>query len=164
MKKQNRFGKDRGNNTSLPRGIQEIRADFVTLTESDFDLSNEESNGMARLYELTDELYEVNQPSEVAETILEFIERLGECDLGSPGPLVHTLEKMPKHEEHLYRSVEQKPMPLTLWMVSRILNVTEDEDKREKLLLLLRNSLTHPFASAETKSEARYFLDFQLAA
>lgn len=148
----------------MPRSIQEIKAALATLTEFDFDLSNEDSNGMGQLYRLMDELRNLDQSSEVAETILEFIERLGECDLGSPGPLVHTLEKLPDYEEHLYRSIERKPTPLTLWMVNRVLNVTEDEDKKEKLLLLLRKSLTHPFASAETKSEARYFIDFQAAA
>ncbi len=148
----------------MPRDIHEIKVDFAALTESDFDLSNEQSDGMERLYELTDELRELNQPSDVAETILEFIERLDAYDLGSPGPLVHTLEKLPNYEEHLYRSVERLPTPLTMWMVNRILNVTEDEAKRERWLLLLRQSLIHLLASAETKRNARHFMDFQLAA
>ena len=145
----------------MPRDIHEIKADFAALTESDFDLSNEESDGMEQLNNLTDELQELDQPSEVAETILEFIERLGECDLGSPGPLVHRLEKLPNYEEQLYRSVERKPMFLTVWMINQILNVIEDAIKREKLLGLLHQSLIHPLASAETKRKAKHFIDYQ---
>ena len=148
----------------MPRDIHEIKADFAALTESDFDLSNEESDGMEQLNNLTDELQELDQPSEVAETILEFIERLGECDLGSPGPLVHRLEKLPNYEEHLYRSVARKPTPLTMWMVNRILNAMEDSGKRETLLLLVRQSLTHRLASAQTKQEAKHFIDYQARA
>jgi hypothetical protein len=145
----------------MPRNIHEISVDLAALTESDFDLSNEHADGMERLYGLTDELGELNQPSEAAETILEFIERLGECDLGSPGPLVHTLETLPNYEDHLYVSVERKPMFLTVWMINRILNVTENAAKRERLLRLLHQSLIHPLASAETKRNAKHFIDYQ---
>src|SRR4029434_9883189 len=44
-----------------------------------------------------------------------------EADLGSPGPLVHSIERVPvaEFEPFLRASVERKPGQLNVWMVNR---------------------------------------------
>jgi hypothetical protein len=47
-----------------------------------------------RLRELADATLLVPSPERVIPDLSEFIERLPDSDLGSPGPIVHTIEKM----------------------------------------------------------------------
>ena len=52
------------------------------------------------------------------------MERLDGVELGTPGPLVHTLETLRGgYEMLLAESVRRKPTLLSVWMVNRILNV-----------------------------------------
>jgi hypothetical protein len=88
------------------------------------------------------------------------MERLDDADLGTPGPLVHTLESWPGRYETLFMdSVKRKPLPLTVWMVNRILNA--HPPKSEQWLELLRRSQIHPLASASTKLDVARFLEHQ---
>lgn len=141
--------------------IQELEAAFQELTEDDFEKWDDKSRGIERLRELTERLLKLGQPTQVAELILSTMERLGECHLGSPGPLIHTLEKLPGYEPYLIRSLERKPTPLSVWALNRILNTVRDLKKREQLLKLMHCSLTHPLASQTTKQEAEMFLEHQ---
>ncbi len=128
---------------------------------------NPEANGIQRLHSLTDELIALNVPSESAELLLRFIERSSRFegidprfDLGTPGPLVHMLERLQNYREHLVRSIQRQPTPLTVWMVNRILNEV-DQQQRELWLGLLRNCRSHPSASSVTREEAEEFLRYQ---
>ncbi len=109
-------------------------------------------------------MLEINQPAIASELILKTIERLDKCDLGSPGPLIHTLEKLSGYESHLIKSLARKPTLLSLWALNRIINATSELKKKEQLLILMRQVITHPMASAEAKEEARQFLQFQTRA
>jgi hypothetical protein len=52
------------------------------------------------------------------------MERLDGVELGTPGPLVHTLETWRGgYEKLLAESARRKPTSLSVWMVNRILNV-----------------------------------------
>ncbi len=84
-----------------------------------------DSDGPERLNALTDELMTLPQPERAVRPMFEVMERMPESDLGSPGPLVHTLEQMCGHYEgELVESIKRRPTPLAVWMVNRILNAT----------------------------------------
>jgi hypothetical protein len=99
---------------------EEIIAGFQALQASDFDRMNIDARGLERLAELTDALMSVPEPEKAIPELFSVMERLPDADLGSPGPLVHTLERMHGYECELVRSVRRQPSPLSVWMVNRI--------------------------------------------
>lgn len=94
-----------------------------------------------------------------ATVMFRTMERLDESDLGSPGPLVHTLEACAGYEPFLVESLRRKPTQLSVWMVNRILNA--DPPDAKDWLALLASANEHPNASEETKAEALSFLNYQ---
>jgi hypothetical protein len=144
----------------MPRNIAEIAADFDALTSHDFDHANRSARGWERLDVLCDELLSINDPEVCAPVLLRTMERLDGTELGTPGPLVHTLETWRGgYEELLAQSVRRKPTPLSVWMVNRILNVSPPD--AESWLELLQSVADNPAASEETKADAERFLKYQ---
>ncbi len=142
------------------RNIKDIAAGFDSLTADDFDWSNREANGWERLQFLCDELVEISEPTTCTPIMFRLMERLDRSDLGTPGPLVHAIEKLRGgYESLLAESLRRKPSPLTIWMANRILN-TNPTDTNE-WLALLRSIADHPEASILAKQEAADFLIFQ---
>ena len=143
----------------MTRYVAEIAADFDALTTADFDFAPGTS-GWERLAALCDEMRAVNDPVECAPVMFHTIERLDGVNLGTPGPLVHTLESWRGgYEEVLVQSVRRKPTPLSVWMVNLILNARPPnaESWRE----LLRSVADNPAASAVTRAEANRFITYQ---
>jgi len=99
-------------------------------------------------------------PAVLFPAVFHFMERLDACDLGSPGPLVHALEAVGGYVPELSASVVRKPTFLTLWMLNRILNAANAEN-RGQLLQLLALSVEHPKASSQARSAAAQFLHRQ---
>jgi hypothetical protein len=141
------------------RTLDEIAADFESLMPSAFDYDNAGADGWERLKALCDELLNIRDVEQCPPIMCRTMERLDECELGTPGPLVHTLEAMAGYERFLGASVQRKPTPLTVWMINRILNV--DRDDREMWLGLLQQAADHPKASMATKLEAKGFIEYQ---
>jgi hypothetical protein len=144
----------------VSRSVEEIVADLDALAASDFDEWDPAANGRERLYQLCDEVADIDSGIWCAPAMFAVMERLDSADLGSPGPLVHTLEAWPaQYELHLVESVRRRPAPLSVWMVNRILN--QHPVDCETWLGLLRDAAEHPAASETTKQDARDFLAFQ---
>ena len=148
--------------------FEEILSDLEALTPKDFNLDNLEANGLKKLWILTDKLYKTGEPEKVIDALFRFIERLSRSedinpaiDLGTPSPIVSTLEKYPGYEQYLIDSIKRYPTPLTVWMINRILNVTNDISKRENWLKLLKSVNDHPLATSLAKEEAQDFLEYQ---
>ena len=153
---------------NMIRSIRQIAADFDALSASDFNLWNVDANGIERLHSLTEELVELNAPDEIAEILFNCIERLSRSDeidprydLGTPGSLVHALEKLPNYREHLIASVKRYPTPLTVWMINRILNMTGDTQEREFWRGLMDECLNHPMLSPLAREDTEMFLKHQ---
>jgi hypothetical protein len=95
------------------------------------------------------------------------MERCPEADLGSPGPLVHSIESVgkvlgiPAYEALLVDSVRRRPMYLNLWMVNRILNVAPVGPQRTALLALLEEVRDDPRWAGLASDEAADFLKHQ---
>ena len=65
------------------------------------------------------------------EWILHFMEENPKIDYGMPGPLVHFMEKKYKkgYEKLLLESIKRKPTEHTVWMLNRILNDVNLEER-----------------------------------
>lgn len=117
---------------------------------------------MADLYDLLEPVEEPNNAKELIPDVFAFMEANPEVDIGSPGPLVHFVERFyPSYLEQLIASLERQPTHSTLWMLNRILNSTHTDDLRENLIAVLRSVHSHPKASTIVKSEAAEFLEHQ---
>jgi hypothetical protein len=144
----------------MPRTVAEIAADFDALTERDFDYAVAGARGCERLDELCDEMRAVNDPAAGAPVMFRTMERLDGVDLGTPGPLVHTLETWRGwYEKLLAESLRRKPTPLSVWMVNRILNGRPPD--AASWIALLRSVADNAAASDETKAQAEGFIEYQ---
>ena len=137
--------------------ISELRA----LTIEDFQYNDTDVDGLTRLRQLTDELRRLPAPERAIPELFAVIERLPESDLGTPGPLVHTLESLSGYESELVASIRRFPASLSVWMLNRILNLSLSPDKRAKYLDLLRDVMDHPTAPETAKDDAELFLEHQ---
>jgi len=141
--------------------FDEIIAGFRSLRATDFDENNPAMEGPERLEHLVQAVEKLPQPEFAMQEMFAVMERLPESHLGSPGPLVHCLEAMRAYEEQLSASVLRAPVPLSIWMVNRILNSKLTPEKRRFYLDLLTSVATHPRASDSARAEAKHFMEFQ---
>jgi hypothetical protein len=142
------------------RDINAIADDLNSLAAGDFDWNRPGAPGWERLQGLCDEMLERNEPAVCAPLMFAVMERLDKSDLGSPGPLVHTMEKWQGHyEDFLAESLFRKPSPLGVWMANRMLNTYPAN--ADRWLALLRGVAVHPKASFEAKRLAADFLHYQ---
>ena len=143
----------------MPRTFDQILAAFAALQPSDFD---NEAAGVCMLNELTDELMALPQPERAIPAMFGVMERMPDVEMGTPGPLVHTLEQMRGRYEHeLVESIKRKPACLAIWMVNRIINGTRDLEQRQFYMDLLQFAAEHPAATEYARHEAQFFIEHQ---
>ena len=151
----------------MARDITSIRAELEKLEEREFDPNNVDAAGIETLRDLCDDL--TGYPVEVAAPLLfAFLERFADptsisatWDLGSPGPVVHTLEKYPDYEKFLLQSILRRPAPLSVWMLNRILNDLSEGQEYESYLRLLQSISERSDLPAGTVADAKEFLEHQ---
>jgi hypothetical protein len=140
----------------MHKKLEEFRHRLQALKPAPFD------DVVADLYDLLEPVEEPNNAKELIPDVFAFMEANPEVDIGSPGPLVHFVERFyPSYLEQLIASLERQPTHSTLWMLNRILNSTHTDDLRENLIAVLRSVHSHPKASTIVKSEAAEFLEHQ---
>ena len=107
-----------------------------------FDPDPADAGTVHTLYTITEDFDSLSETEKkrVIPHMFRVMERGWEADLGSPGPMVHAIETLgvPAYLELLVESVRRRPMYLNLWMLNRLLNVTQDADARTMLANLLR--------------------------
>jgi hypothetical protein len=152
----------------MPKTRAEIEAELDELQPKDFNNRNTAANGMERLDALLPALVAVSTPGAATLTILKLMERLsntpdlGDCEFGTPGPMVHELEKLVGYEPQLIESVTRFPTPLTIWMVNRIMNTLDKDDEHwVRLLELLRRSVVATNAALGAQEEAKQYVMYQ---
>ena len=96
------------------------------------------------------------------EWILHFMEENPKIDYGMPGPLVHFMEKKYKkgYEKLLLESIKRKPTEHTVWMLNRILNDVNLED-RNVYMDVLKAIVKDSKYDEELRSLAKEFLEDQ---
>jgi hypothetical protein len=139
------------------RSLTGIAAELEALTPLDFDPMNVNADGPDRLRAICAELVERDDPERWALPLYSLMERLDNADLGSPGPIVHTLEAWSGYPLLLAESLRRKPTPLTVWMANRLLNTNPAD--ASQWFELLRRAAGHSAASPETRADARDFLE-----
>jgi hypothetical protein len=113
------------------------------------------------LYEIVEELERVGAGMPAVRTILAFMEDHPEVDFGVPGPLVHFVEGIDGYQAELHASLARRPVAHTVWMLHRILNVTETIGERERLLMLLEAAGAHPRADEDARRSVERFMKYQ---
>ena len=92
--------------------------------------------------------------------ILEFMEGHPDVELGSPGPLVHFVERFYRsgYEAELLASLRRRPVPHTIWMLHRLINGTKERVQLDVYWEQLEAAAQHPDADEATRRECRSFL------
>jgi hypothetical protein len=143
----------------MAMNYEQIIEALDALNSNDFDLN--EADGQHKLYVLTDELLQQPNPERAIPALFAVMERMPKADLGSPGPLVHTLEKFKNYELELKASLLRAPCLLSVLMVNSILNTTTNSEQREAWLNLLDSVVANPDTTSGTKQAALHFIKFQ---
>ncbi len=113
-----------------------------------------------QLYRLTEALMKLPSPERAIPELFAVLERFPDAELGSPGPVVHTLESM-DYTEELVASMRRCPTWHTAWMVNRILNTALPVGRRQLFLDLLASVSNHPKAAQSARDRAEDYLEFQ---
>jgi hypothetical protein len=109
---------------------------------------------------LVAELESLGASVDVVEPILRCLEANPEEDFGTPGPLVHYIERSFRHRYtgQLLQSLKRKPTTHTLWMLNRIFNGAKDEGERNSYMNAFREAHNHPKADQLAREDAAHFL------
>lgn len=120
---------------------------------------------VAFLHDLLDSASDATADDTTFVESFRFIERNAEADLGTPGPLVHFLERFyPRYCARLVESVERRPTSHTLWMLNRILNGSPSVHERANLLSLLARVATSADVDPRLRETARRFWELHARA
>jgi len=132
----------------------EKNIEVIIDTLKDFNLENE--NYLEKLRKLTDELLAHPNPEQGLAAMFEILERYPDEELGSPGPLVHAIERCRGYEEALFTSLQRQPATLTVWMVQRLMKY----DPRCQYVEALKGVIVHPKVSEQTREDAELILSW----
>lgn len=130
-----------------------LTRDEILLALQDAITENQE-------YELADEIIDAmeafSQPFNLVAPILELIAKHPEVDFGSPGELVHFVEKFyhQGYEDLLLESVRKNPTVHNIWMLHRCYNAN-DPDLVSKIKVLIQEIQD----SDETAIEVRTMIE-----
>ncbi len=105
---------------------------------------------LQQLRTLTDKILKQPNPEEALDDMFGILERYPDEELGSPGPLVHAIEKCRGYEEVLFDSLKRQPGTLTVWMLHRLIKY----DPKPRYVEALRGVIAHPSISEQTKEDA----------
>ena len=113
------------------------------------------------VYEILNKIREEDSMSYI-EWILHFMEENPKIDYGMPGPLVHFMEKKYKkgYEKLLLESVKRKPTEHAVWMLNRILNDINLEN-RNIYMDALKEIVKNSKYDEEVRNLAEEFLEYQ---
>jgi len=143
----------------MARDVTSLVSEFRGFTAADFDYMKG-ATGPERLYTLCKEVEALPDPTVVFPEFFALIERLSDSELGTPGPLVHTMEShIGSYEELLAASLRRRPADLTVWMVNRILNGGPADPTYWMDLLAM--AAEHPSANEVVREQALHFIEFQ---
>lgn len=116
-------------------------------------------------YDIIEEIEEMENAVSAIEPILILMEKNPNIDFGKPGPLVHFVEKFYKngYEEKLIESLKRMPTKHTVWMLNRIINGSQGDEKKY-FLNILDNVLTYPNIDNEVLLLANHFIELHVEA
>lgn len=100
---------------------------------------------------------ESNIGIEAVEPLLQLMERHPLSDFGTPGSIVHFVEKFYKkgYEQLLISSVKRRPTMHTVWMLNRVKN---GEDEQQRYIEILNDIVHNKDIEKEIRESAQDFL------
>lgn len=116
-------------------------------------------NTLQEIEELCKDIDDIN----IIEPLFRVFENNPDFDFGNPGNLVRIIERYytnPLYEQELYKSVERKPTAYNLWLLNRLMNTFEEEQKRRGIELLEKVVNTSN-TSEDVQEWAKEFLEEQ---
>jgi hypothetical protein len=115
---------------------------------------------ITRAYEMMKELSHAPDGSDAVEPILLFMERNPDLEYGTPGPLVHFVERFWGHgyDQKLCESIGRRPTWHTVWMLNRLINGAKQPEERQSLIQIMKTAEAHPLADADTRDVASHCL------
>lgn len=108
-----------------------------------FSPTGDEGTDEEALRGLINQLGELKRQESVREELIAIVERNPDVGLGSPGPILHTLEEAPlgEHVLLLVRSLGRNPAEQSIWMAERCFRApTLSEQNRAALVKALRDA------------------------
>jgi len=111
--------------------------------------------------ELVDHWNSINVGSEAIEPILLFMEQHPSIEFGTPGALVHFVEKFYRngYEVKLLESISRRPTQHTAWMLNRMINGTKVPAEKQRLVAVMANAKLNPLADANALNHINLFLE-----
>ncbi|MDR3435274.1 hypothetical protein [Telmatospirillum sp.] len=129
----------------------------MTESEIENDLSDivSEDDLQVKLDNITNGWVSKSIGVESVDPILKFMEDHSLWDFGTPGPLVHFVERFygNGYELRLVESLKRRPTAHTVWMLNRIINGEKNAEKKKYFLDVMKdaksNVLTDQAASVQ---------------
>lgn len=111
--------------------------------------------------ELIDDLKSSGAKLDSVTAILRCMEANPQVDFGSPGPLVHFVERFYKrgYEDELVKSISRRPTSHTIWMLNRVINGAKEPVERETFMKVLKSCSENSAADEPAKKVAIHFLE-----
>lgn len=127
---------------------------------SELEALKSDADVYGRSYALTDAWTARGLGLEAVAPILRFMESHPDIGYGSPGPLVHFVERFDGHRYGglLLESFSRKPTWHTAWMLNRLINGESDASSRSMYVRAMKGALAHPLADGDTVEQIRRFL------
>jgi hypothetical protein len=110
--------------------------------------------------ELIDHWTSIEVGYEAVEQVLRFIEEHPSVEFGTPGALVHFVERFYGHgyEEMLLESVSRKPTRYTVWMLNRVINGAKSSVERQRFVDAMIRAKSHPRVDLNALNQINHFL------
>ncbi|HEX4326236.1 MAG TPA: hypothetical protein VH105_05415 [Burkholderiales bacterium] len=137
----------------------------MTVSVVDADLANISSEEalLDGQYEMAERWLAQGADIAAVKSVLGFMEQHPGWDFGTPGALVHFVEKFHRkgYQELLVQSVGRAPTVHTLWMLNRIINGEQDAERKAAYVELLSRVASDSGNDEEVIAQAREYLEFQ---
>jgi hypothetical protein len=107
------------------------------------------------------ERWKQDQPQlSAVEAVLNFMERHPDWDFGTPGALVHFVEKFygKGYETLLLQSLTRRPTGHTLWMLNRMINGEKNAERKASYVAMLSQIASDSRNDEATIARARRYL------
>lgn len=116
-------------------------------------------------YETNEILEKIKQEGDAFEylsPLFKLMEANSDLEFGEPGPIVHFMEMFYRrgYEEMLLESITRQPTCQTIWMLNRILNDPNLEDK-QRYINVLGSLLSRKDIPQNVMNEIEEFYKFQ---
>ncbi|MDE6055541.1 MAG: hypothetical protein K2G55_17700 [Lachnospiraceae bacterium] len=120
------------------------------------------SENLFETYEIVEKIKKEQEPFEYVAPMFRLMEENPELDFGLPGPMVDFIESSYEkgYKNLLLESVRRKPMGYTIWMINRIMNISDLRDK-QMYMDILRETLDRNDIDEVLRDRINEYIDYQ---